>query len=63
MEGSPGDNEWKPSHKKQHELPLSVLSAMDELLASEPMASSKWTEIHGQDGFDLLRATVPGNHN
>lgn len=63
MEGSSGNREWTLSSKQQHELPLSVLSAMDELLASEPIASSEWMEIHGQDGFDLLQPTVPGNHN
>lgn len=41
MEGSSGDSEWKLSCQKQQELCLSVLSAVDELLASEPMASSK----------------------
>lgn len=41
MEGSSGDGEGKRSCQKQQELCLSVLSAIDELLASEPMASSK----------------------
>lgn len=63
MKGSLGDSEWKLSSRKQHWLSLSVLSAMDELLATESMASSKWREVRRQDAFDLLHPTVPGNHN